>query len=356
MDADQFTVFTEGDELYRDMLESIRRAQTSIALECYIFEPDSIGLQFIEALIERASSGISVRLHLDAFGSAMMASSTQVPRMLAAGIQLKWFNPWRWYKPLLFNRRNHRKLVIVDSRIIWLGGFNIHKENSLKDYGNNRWLDTQLRITGPLAVQAQVYFDRLWQGRRNWSPASTRESTSMLVSNHNWLQRFLLRRLLALQFYRAQKQIWLCTPYFMPDPFLHRQMVKAAKRGIDVKLLLPFITDRPMTQWVARATYTALMAAGVKIYEFEPRFIHAKMMIIDDYWCSVGSSNLDYRSFFVNYEINLVSSRNDLVKTLQQIFSEDLKLSHTIDRAKWAARGWSGWLYQSLGWLLGRIL
>jgi len=356
MNTDQFTVFTEGDKLYEDMLASIRLAESSIAMESYIFEPDNIGHLFIDALVERARAGIYVRLHLDAFGSVSLAASDEAERMAAAGIELKWFNPWRWYKPHRFNRRNHRKLLVIDGRTAWLGGFNIHRENSLREYGQDRWLDIQVRIDGPIAEQVQVYFDRLWLGRRDWSPSFDVQAASMLVSNHNWLQRRQLRRMLALKFYQARKHIWLCTPYFMPDSFLQRQMIKAARRGIDVRLLLPYKTDRPVTQWVARAEYTSLMAAGIRIYEYEPRFIHAKMMIIDSDWCSVGSANLDYRSFFVNYEINLVSTREDLVKCLQGIFSEDLKLSRAMDPRRWAERGGLWWFYQAAGWVLRRIL
>jgi len=351
-----FMVFTEGDELYEDMLAGIRNAQVAIAMESYIFEPDEIGLLFIEALIERASAGVSVKLHLDAFGSALLSDSPERARMQSAGIALKWFNPWRWLKPFRFNRRNHRKLLVVDDHTAWLGGFNIHRENSLRVYGKDRWLDVQVRIEGPLAKQAVVYFNQLWHARSDWSPRVVPSEDSILVSNHNQLQRHQLRRMLALQFHKAKKQIWLCTPYFMPDHFLQEQMVKAARRGIDVRLLLPYETDRPITQWVARATYTSLIACGVRIYEYEPRFIHAKMMIIDSDWCTVGSANLDYRSFFVNYEINLVSSRPYLVEQLQQIYSNDLAQSRKINAQKWAQRGWQQRLYQMIGAVLRRIL
>ncbi len=356
MAIEQFTVFTEGDELYDDMLASIRLAKTSIVLESYIFEPDVIGVRFIDALIERASSGIKIRLHLDCFGSSSLLLSTEVERMATAGIELKWFNPWRWYKPHRFIRRNHRKLMVIDSRSVWLGGFNIHKENSLREFGKDRWLDTQIRIDGPLAEHAQVYFDRLWQGRRDWSPSFDMHTGSILVSNHNLLQRHQLRRMLAMKFYNARKQILLCTPYFMPDRFIQRQMVKAAKRGMDVRLLLPYITDSVLTQWVARATYSSLMASGIRVYEYKPRFLHAKMMIIDDDWCTVGSANLDFRSFFINFEINLVSTRSELVNRLQDIFIEDLELCREIDPDRWAHRRGLWWFYQAAGWVLRWIL
>jgi len=356
MTSNRITVFTEGDDLYADMLDAIGTAESSIDMESYIFEADEVGMRFIHAFAVRASAGIRVRLHLDAFGSMALRDSSGIKTLIDAGVELRWYNPLRWLRLVHFNRRNHRKLLIIDKRSVWLGGFNIHRENSLRVYGEQRWLDIQIRVDGTLAAQAQQYFDRLWEGRRDWSPSIDPATESRLVSNHNILQQHQLRRLLALKFFKAQKQIWLCTPYFMPDRFLQQQMVKAARRGIDVRLLLPYRTDRPVTQWVARATYTSLMASGVKIFEYEPRFIHAKMVVIDDNWCTVGSTNFDYRSFFINYEINMVSTCAVLVAQLQKIFEGDLTLSRSIDPRRWARRGWQQILYQGIGTALRRIL
>jgi len=352
---DRFTVFTEGDDLYDDMILAIEAAESSIALESYIFEPDAVGMRFIEALIRRARAGVRVQLHLDMFGSLALMLGKQDTRMVEEGIELKWFNP-RWYKPLRFNRRNHRKLLVIDDRSAWLGGFNIHKENSLREFGPDRWHDTHVRVDGPVAAQARVYFDRLWQGRRDWSPAYNRHADAMLVSNQNWLQRHQLRRMLTLQFHQARKCIWMCTPYFMPDHFLQRQMVKAARRGIDVRLLLPYESDRPLAQLVAQAAYASLMASGIRIYEYEPRFLHTKIITVDDDWCTIGSTNLDYRSFFINYEINLVSSRAELVRQLQQNMIADMDKSLRVSPAQWAEQGRWSWAYLWIGSLLRRIL
>ncbi len=351
-----FRVFTEGDELYEDMIQRIQAARSCIALESYIFEPDAVGTRFVEALIQSAAAGVRVQLHLDAFGSMELAHSPLPDRLRGAGVELKWYNPLRWYKPLHFNRRNHRKLMIVDNQSVWLGGFNIHDENSLARTGPDRWHDTHVRIDGPLATQARVYFDRLWQGLRDWSPVYQQQADSVLVSNHNWLQRHQLRRMLAMRFHQARFRIWMCTPYFMPDHFLQRQMTRAARRGINVRLLLPYESDRPLTQLVARAAYASLMASGIRIYEYEPRFLHAKVIIIDDDWCTVGSSNLDYRSFFVNYEMNLVCSRPELAGLLGENLAYDMDRSIRIKPEDLVGGGWRSWALQQIGSLLRRIL
>lgn len=356
MTENRYTVFTEGDELYEDMLDGIRNATSSVLLECYIFEPDAVGLTFIETLIDRARAGIAVRLHLDAFGSLSLGVGEESDRMKDAGIELKWFNPWRWGSPHRFNRRNHRKLLIIDGHIAWLGGFNIHEENSRRHFGEERWRDTHIRIDGPLVRQAGIYFNRLWESRRRWRPGFDIYAGTSLISNHNWLQRHQLRRLLAVQFHKARRCVWLCTPYFMPDSFLQRRMVKAARRGIEVRLLLPYKTDRPMAQWVARAAYASLMASGIRIFEYQPRVLHAKIMIIDKYWCSIGTANLDYRSFFVNYEINLVSNREELVGRLKQDFNNDIAESKEITPEQLTRSQWIQRLYEVIGWLCRRIL
>lgn len=356
MTENHFTVFTEGDELYEDMLDGIRNATSSVLLECYIFEPDTVGLKFIETLIEQAHAGIIVRLHLDTFGSLSLGLDDASERMAAAGIELKWFNPWRWGAPRRFNRRNHRKLLIVDGNTTWLGGFNIHEENSHQHFGEERWRDTHIRIDGPLARQAEIYFNRLWEGRRRWRPGFDIYADTVLVSNHNWIQRHQLRRLLVVKFHKAQNCVWLCTPYFMPDRFLQRRMVRAARRGIDVRLLLPYKSDRPVTQWIARAAYASLTASGIRIFEYQPRVLHSKVMIIDDNWCSVGTANLDYRSFFINYEINLVSNREDLVGRLKQDFRNDLAQSREITPGQQMNREWAQKIYRFIGWLCRRIL
>ena len=356
MPANQFTVFTEGDELYDDMLAGIRNAKHSIALECYIFNPDETGVQFIDALIERARAGVRVQLHLDTFGSAELLIGHQDDRLREAGVELKWFNTLHWYQPHRFNRRNHRKLLIKDNDVVWLGGFNIHNENSLKVFGECRWRDTQVRITGQLVEEARVYFDKLWEGHRHWKPHFDAEAESTLISNHNWIERHRLRRLLSHRFHKAREKISLCTPYFMPDNFTQRHMILTAKRGVEVRLLLPAISDRPVAQWVARAAYASLIAAGIRIFEYQPRVLHAKVTIIDDDWCTVGSANLDYRSFFVNFEMNLVSLRTDLIRVLDKNYSDDLAQSREILTAKLPQSGWIQKLIQSIGWVCRRIM
>lgn len=353
---DHFAVFTEGDELYGDMLWHIRNARNSIRLESYIFENDAIGSEFIDACCERARAGVRVLMHLDALGSLALSISDGPDRLHEAGVELRWFNPARLTRLSKLNRRNHRKLLVVDERVAWLGGFNIHDESSRRYSGEECWRDTQVRIEGPLARVAAEYFDQLWQGKRRWHVATEAEMGAFLVSNHNLRQQHRFRRLLKLRMRKAEKRVWLTTPYFMPDHGTQREMARAAKRGVDVRLLVPFKTDRPVTQWAARAAYSQLLHAGVRIHEFKPRLLHAKTAIVDDSWCTVGTANIDYRSFYVNFELNLISRREDLAAILATNFLDDLAVSKEVTGETWRRRAWTARFPEFIGWLARKFL
>lgn len=353
---DVFTVFTDGDDLYDDMLWRIRRAKRSIRLESYIFENDAIGGEFIEACCERARAGISVQLHLDALGSLGLSLSDAPERLREAGVELRWFNPARLFRLLKLNRRNHRKLLVVDDGSAWLGGFNIHDESSRRYFGRECWRDTHIRIDGPLAKVAAEYFDHLWRGLRNWRASSDTDRGAFLVSNHNLRQVHRFRRLLIRRMRDAKANVWLTTPYFMPDRRTQREMARVARRGIDVRLLVPYKTDRPVTQWAARASYAQLLAAGVRIYEYQPRLLHAKTVVVDSRWCTIGTANIDYRSFYVNYELNLFSSRTDLAGILRKNFLDDLRASREVIGADWKRRGWTMRFAELIGWAARKFL
>lgn len=353
---DMFAVFTEGDELYDDMLEQIRLAQESIRLECYIFANDAVGRNFVETLIERAQAGVKVQLHLDALGSLSLSMSNAPERLRAAGADVRWFNPWKWLRLLKFNRRNHRKLLVVDSKTAWLGGFNIHAESSRRHFGRQCWRDTQVRLKGPLAREAAEFFDRLWRGERKWRARVEPEAPAFLVSNHNLRHLHRFRRLLKRRMRNARERVWLTTPYFMPDHRTQHAMARAAQRGVDVRLLVPYKTDRPVTQWAARAAYAQLLEAGVRIYEYQPRLLHAKTAVIDRRWSTIGTANIDYRSFYVNFELNLISRYPQLNDLLAEEFLLDLQEAREVTQQSWSRRGWAIRLSELVGWAARKYL
>lgn len=294
-------------------------------------------------------------MHLDAAGSLFWVSRRLKAYLCGQGVDLRWFHRWNWRQPWRYNRRDHRKLLVVDQRHAYLGGFNIHRENSRALYGEQRWRDTHVAMQGALAEQAGELFDAFWRGQRRWLPDAAL-SDSILVHNHTRTCRHRLRCIYADAFTAARHHIYLTTPYFVPDHHTQLGLKAAARRGVDVRLLVPGKSDVRITQWAARAAYADLLAAGVRIYEYQPRVLHAKTVVVDGEWAMLGTANLDYRSLFVNYELNLVTRDPDLSSELEQRFVEDLEDSLRIQAAHWGRRGWPARLSEAVGWLGRRWL
>src|SRR5574337_1279910 len=324
--APPLRLFTEGDVLYAAMLAAIGRARHSIKLESYIFADDEIGRQFAAALGARARAGLQVLLHIDAAGSLFWGSHRLANALRRDGVHVRWFHRWSSRHPSRYNRRNHRKLLVVDGRIGFLGGFNIHRENSRVVYGERRWRDTHVEVRGQLAHNLQILFDALWRGRRRPTPV-LRARDGTLITNRAHHGRRALRDLYALRIATARQRVWLSTPYFVPDRRTQRALCSAAQRGVDVRVLVPRKTDVRVVQWAARAAYAGLLDAGVKIYKYQPRMLHAKTLVVDGLWGSVGTANVDYRSFFLNYELILTARNRHFVAELETQFQDDLAQS-----------------------------
>ena len=343
-------LYTEGDELYAAMLAAIAGARRSVKLETYIFADDEVGRRFIEALSERARAGVQVLVYLDAAGSLFWGGRYVVKALRMGKVRVRWFRRWSWRAPLRYNRRNHRKLLVVDGRTGFFGGFNIHRQNSRAVYGEERWRDTHVEVHGPLAQDLQILFNAFWRNRRRMRPDLPAPGGQVLVTNHSRRGRLYLRDLYARRFSEARESIHLTTPYFVPDYRTRLSLMRAALRGVEVRLLVPHKNNERIVQWAAHAAYANLLAAGVHIHEYLPRMLHAKTLIVDGTWCTVGTANLDYRSFFLNYELNLASTEKRLCKALERQFQGDLKQSQTIQPRRWARRHW--WLraFEVIGW------
>jgi cardiolipin synthase A/B len=271
------------------------------------------------------------------------------------GVQVRWFHRWNWRAMWRYNRRNHRKLLVIDGQVGFLGGFNIHRENSRSLYGETRWRDTHVEVRGQLAHHLETLFDAFWQRRRRASPM-IRSRGGILITNHSHRGRLLLRNLYTARFAIARQRIWLATPYFIPDLRTQRALRRAAERGVDVRVLVPHKSDVRIAQWAARAAYASLLSAGVKIFDYQPRVLHAKTVVIDSKWSCVGTANIDYRSFFLNYELNLASRNRELAAALETQYLDDLTESKQISTRLWVRRGWYARVLEFIGWLARRWL
>jgi len=343
----------EGDALYDSMLQAIGAARESVRLESYIFVADEVGKPFMEALLACAARGVRTTLRVDYAGSLFGVSNDDIAALRKGGVRFQWSRRWTWRHPLRFNRRNHRKLLIVDDERAFIGGFNIHRESSRRVVGDSRWRDTHARFTGPLVADAAEAFDCLGE-RRRFTPRTT--ANLYLVTNRARSSGFHLRRELHDRFGSARKRLWVTTPYFVPDRRTQSQLVQAARRGVDVRLLVPGKSDVPIVQWAARAAYARLLRGGVRIWEYQPRVLHAKTMLVDQEWATMGTANLDYRSLFVNDEINLISTDGRLNAMLSSQFEIDLAEAREITECAWNRRPATWVVAETVGWWARRWL
>jgi len=328
-DAGTCRVFGEGDELYSAMLADLASAESSVRLESYILAGDEVGWTFAASLAERARAGVRVRVHVDSAG-AFLEGTEKVFRFLqSAGVEARWFNRWQWRDPLRYNRRNHRKLLIVDEASMYIGGFNIHRESSYAQVGSGRWRDAHVRVTGPVTRQAVDLFDTVWSGGtapavRPWADGFR------LIPNESGSCRRVLRCVVIDALSSARRSVSLATPYFVPDRGVRDALSRAVERGVDVRVLLSRETDQRLTRWAGHAMARLLARRGVAFFEYLPRMLHSKLIVVDDSWACVGSANIDYRSYFVNKELSLVTDHLPACESLNGLLMDDFAESRPL--------------------------
>ena len=354
-----FRIFTEGDDLYDAMIAAINGARKDIRLESFIFAADEVGGRFAKALADRARAGVDVRFHFDSRGSLTAPSTRLYQELINAGVQLKWYHPWSWRHPSRYFQRDHRKILVVDEQEVFLGGFNIRLENSRVLYGEGRQRDTHVGVQGELARKAAMLFDRLWNHTDdphvNAIPEDTSEVEALLVPNSSRRCQQRLACLHAGLISGSQSYVYLTTPFFCPDTMIGTAMRAAARRGVDVRLLVPRNSDPPFAGWATRAAYEPLLKAGVRIFEYLPRKLHAKTSVIDG-WAIIGSANLDHLSLFVNRELVLIAKNPGLREELRDAYMRDLKDAAEVSLAVWMKRGWSEQFLEGIGRAGRRVL
>ena len=291
-----------------------------------------------------------VRLHLDAAGS-LFWSSRQLDRFLyGSGVDLRWFHRWHWSRPLRYNQRNHRKLLIVDGQRAFLGGFNIHQENSKALYGERRWRDTHVAMAGPLARQARKIFRALWDGRPFQDDLAAEPPSAVVLPNKSADCQHRLHCIFASMFGSAQRHIEVTTPYLVPDEWTMRALEGAARRGVTVRVLVPLESDIRPIHWIAQRIHGRLQRNGVRVFGYRPRQLHAKTLTVDGDWVSIGTSNMDYRSLFLNHELNLCARAPSLATALETQFEADLADAEEFDASSGLRQPITDRLLAPLAW------
>jgi cardiolipin synthase A/B len=344
-----------GDQIFPDMLKAIGGARKTITFESYIYWSGETGAAFTQALIERAKAGVKVHLLFDALGSGRIDDKA-VKQMKAAGVEVEKYNPWRWSTLAQINNRTHRKIMVVDGRIGYTGGAGIADEWSGNAQDPKHWRDTHFRLEGPAVAQMQAAFMENWievtgnvlHGEEYFpelARAGNHAAQFVVSSPGGGSESMQLMYLLSIA--AAAKSIQLSAAYFVPDDVEIRTLVAAAGRGVRVQIIVPgHETDSPAVRRASRSTWRELLRAGVEFYEYQPTFFHCKVMIVDELWVSVGSTNFDARSFSVNDEANLNVYDRDFAAAQARIFAQDLQRSRRISLEEWQNRPWTEKLWE----------
>lgn len=354
--GNKVTLLYDGPQTMASMMEAIAAAKDHINLETYIFDQDEIGLQFAQLLIARQKAGVQVHIIYDAVGTY----GTPQPffdSMREAGIRLVAFNPinplkrWGSWSP---NNRDHKKLLVVDGKVAFTGGVNISgayansslfrsKNRSTSEVG---WRDTHIRVEGPAVAAMQWEFLTSWAsqpspelGDNNFFPPLSNAGDKLvrvLASGPDTDQDIYAAHILAIE--SAVKSIHITSAYFVPDVQILQALTRAARRGVDVKIILPGVSDVGLMLYAGQSFYDEMLSSGIRVYELQIAVLHAKTAVVDRLWSTVGSTNIDTRSFLHNYELNVVVLDNAFAESLESAFEEDLRYSTEVTAAEWAKR------------------
>jgi len=361
--GNKVTLLFDGPATMREMMAAARVATSSINLETYIFDQDKIGNEFADVLIDKQRQGVAVNVMVDAVG-ALATPAAFFDRMRQAGIRVLIFNPvnpakarGKWE----LNNRNHRKLMVVDGKVAFTGGINISSTYANSSLFRSRqkpdqvdgdkvgWRDTHVKIEGPAVAPLQWSFINLWV-QQDGGELPQAEYFPTLTPAGDKIIRVLasdpdhesdIYKALVVAIGESKKTIHITSAYFVPDQQIVDALIAAARRGVDVKLVLPGVSDHGLIRYAGQAFYDQLLAGGVHIFELQIAVLHAKTAVIDGGWSTIGSANIDRRSFIHNYELNVVVMDPAFGAAMESAFNEDLRDSKEVTLERWRHRPWS---------------
>lgn len=341
--ATETKVLTDGKETFSTIIEELEKAQHHIHFQYYIVRNDELGNKIADILIKKAESGVQVRFMYDAVGSWSL-SKKYIHRLKQAGVDVVAFNPV--YLPFLnnkFNYRNHRKIIVIDGDTGFMGGLNVGDEYLGKSSDFGYWRDTHLILKGEGVRNLQLIFFQDWFYMTNESfltPGYLHSTRNAHIPSLGGVQLIAggpdsewstMKNLFFSMITSAKKSVWIASPYFIPDDDIFTALKVAALSGIDVKLLVPAKPDKRIVFHASRSYFPELMEAGGKVYEYERGFMHSKILMIDDDFASIGTANMDMRSFHLNFEVNAFLYETESIKTLRSDFQHDLSYSKELD-------------------------
>jgi cardiolipin synthase len=365
--GNQTVVYHSGDALYNRIVEDILQAQERVLCEFYMFLSDETAWSVARALAERAKEGLEVRVIYDAIGS-LDAGEAIFRYMIDHGVDVLEYRPIApWKNRFGVFGRDHRKILVVDDRIGYLGGFNLGDYWSESASCEEVWRDTHLRLLGPAAMDLTVLFAETWhretgqllpvnesavQAEHRAIPFGDLPKGGIFVIGGRGRYRRRIRRLYEMEIGRATEQLLLTNPYMIPDGTIREALCRAADRGVDVRLLLPEQSDVPLADLAGRHYFTKYLRRGIRVYLYQRSILHAKCLVLDTCWATVGSANLDSLSLNHNLECNAVVMGEETVDVLEKQFWQDLEVSREVNLPEWNRRSWKSKLYEWLAsWL-----
>jgi len=349
VDGNRITSLLNGDEIFPAMLAAIRSAQLTITFETYIYWSGKVGKEFADALAERASAGVRVHVLLDWIGSNKLDAAA-LAELEEAGVQVERYRPLRWYSLSRMNSRTHRKILVIDGRVGFIGGVGIADQWSGHAQSPNHWRDSHFQLEGPAVAHLQAAFADNWMKTRAdvlnseaYFPvlACVGTSRAQVFKSSPREGADSARLMFLLSIAAARQRILIANAYFVPDARTITALVAALERGVQVEIIVPGRhIDTKVTQRASRSQWGPLLAAGAAIYEYQPTMYHCKVMVIDDCWVSVGSANFDNRSFRLNDEANLNAFDRELAAQQAGVFETDKQSSNRVTMQEWQLRPW----------------
>lgn len=348
LDGNRVTELQNGGEAFPAMIAAIRSAQKSVNLESYIYWPGEVGRRFRAALSERARAGVPVHVLVDAIGCKLDDST--VKAMRDAGVQFQYYHPIKWYTLNRLNDRDHRKILVVDGRVGFIGGIDIADAWDGNDTQPDHWRDMDFQVEGPGVAQMQAVFEQNWVVVTGHvllgpdyfpllQPLGNTSAQTFASSPANVSGNMQMMYLLAIA--AARKSIDLEAAYFIPGDLLRQALKDALKRGVKVRIIVPGPhIDSQIVLDASQAEWGPMMAAGAHIYRYQQSLFHSKLMIIDGYLTMVGSANFDERSFHLNAEANINIYDPDFGTHMTGIFEQDVAHSREISLQEWQNRSW----------------
>jgi cardiolipin synthase len=370
--GNKLILLENGAQTYNAMLAAIRSAHSSINIQMFIFSDGQVGRTFAEALIDRQRHGVQVNLMYDSFGSHSTPAAF-FDRMRQNGIAVVEYRPLNPFAAKLawtFTHRNHRKMVLVDGRIAFTGGVNISEDYASGLVPSEHtaplqlWRDTDIEVQGPAVAEFQKTFIGEWYYQkgpllspREYFPKLTKHGNDIVRVVASVPERFsLIYVTIVSAIANAETNIYITDAYFAPDHQMLQELERAARRGVDVRLVLPSQSDEPFIVSAERSHYDDLLRSGVKIYEWQGKMLHAKTATVDGVWSTVGTSNLDWWSIVRDNELNAIILSHSFAQQMNLMFSDDLERCKPIKFEEWKRRGLNERLQESAAWMIEPLL